>query len=129
MIDPLVDELATEFAGKVACVKLNTDASPETASRFGVRSVPTVMLFKGGQRLDTIVGAVPKATLAQAVEKVCCLLFVVCFGLGVHGGACHVCRGRMACYPNPQHTQSPRMQHNTKKSTFERPNHEVKNIH
>jgi thioredoxin 1 len=51
-------------------VKLNTDESPEVASQYGIRSIPTVMLFKGGQKLDTIIGAVPKEILTKAIQKV-----------------------------------------------------------
>ncbi|KAI8464368.1 MAG: thioredoxin [Monoraphidium minutum] len=69
MLAPLVDELASEYAGKFTCVKMNTDESPQTASEYGVRSIPTVMVFKNGQKMDTIIGAVPKTTLVQAVEK------------------------------------------------------------
>lgn len=51
-------------------VKLNTDESPAIGGEYGIRSIPTVMIFKGGQRLETIIGAVPKATLVQSIEKV-----------------------------------------------------------
>jgi thiol-disulfide isomerase/thioredoxin len=56
----------------IACVqvKLNTDESPEVATKYGIRSIPTVMLFKGGQKLDTIIGAVPKEILMKAIQKV-----------------------------------------------------------
>ncbi|KIZ02782.1 hypothetical protein MNEG_5175 [Monoraphidium neglectum] len=66
MIAPLVDELAAEYSGKV---KINTDESPQTASEYGVRSIPTVMVFKNGQKMETIIGAVPKTTLVKAIEK------------------------------------------------------------
>ena len=49
--------------------KLNTDESPGVATEYGIRSIPTVMLFKGGVKLDTVIGAVPKATLVQTLEK------------------------------------------------------------
>lgn len=51
-------------------MKLNTDESPDVANQYGIRSIPTVMLFKGGQKLDTIIGAVPKDTLCKAIDKV-----------------------------------------------------------
>eukprot|EP00877_Chromochloris_zofingiensis_P008520 jgi/Chrzof1/3921/Cz13g13140.t1_TRX2 len=70
MIAPIIDELASEYAGKLKCVKLNTDESPAIGGEYGIRSIPTVMIFKGGQRLETIIGAVPKATLVQSIEKV-----------------------------------------------------------
>jgi thioredoxin 1 len=50
-------------------VKINTDVSPNTASTYGVRSIPTVMIFKGGERKETIIGAVPKTTLTQSLDK------------------------------------------------------------
>lgn len=56
-------------AGKAKAVKINTDASPGIASNYGVRSIPTVMIFKGGNRVETIIGAVPKTTLTQALDK------------------------------------------------------------
>lgn len=69
MIAPMVDEIAREYAGKAKAVKINTDASPGIASQYGVRSIPTVMIFKGGNRVETIIGAVPKTTLTQALDK------------------------------------------------------------
>ena len=69
MIAPIVDELAKEYVGRVRCVKLNTDESPTTATEYGIRSIPTVMIFKGGEKKDTIIGAVPKATLVTTIEK------------------------------------------------------------
>lgn len=49
--------------------KLNTDESPGVAAEYGIRSIPTVMFFKDGQKLDTVIGAVPKTTLVQTIEK------------------------------------------------------------
>jgi thioredoxin 1 len=49
--------------------KLNTDESPGVAMEYGIRSIPTVMIFKDGQRMDTVIGAVPKNTLVQTLEK------------------------------------------------------------
>ncbi|KIY98849.1 hypothetical protein MNEG_9112 [Monoraphidium neglectum] len=69
MIEPIVNELAGDYAGKILCVKVNTDESPNTATGYGIRSIPTVLFFKNGQKLDTIIGAVPKATLVQTIEK------------------------------------------------------------
>lgn len=69
MIAPIVDELAGEYAGKLKCLKLNTDESPNVASEYGIRSIPTIMVFKNGKKCDTIIGAVPKATIQQTVEK------------------------------------------------------------
>jgi len=69
MIAPIVDELQAEYKDKLRCVKLNTDESPTTATEYGIRSIPTVMVFKGGKKMETIIGAVPKATLVQTVDK------------------------------------------------------------
>jgi thioredoxin 1 len=50
-------------------VKLNTDESPTVATEYGIRSIPTVMVFKNGQKMDAVIGAVPKSTLVQTIEK------------------------------------------------------------
>ena len=68
-ISPIVEELAKEFMGKVKVTKLNVDESPATPSQYGVRGIPTLILFKGGKILDQIVGAVPKARLKSMIEK------------------------------------------------------------
>ncbi|XP_009625390.1 uncharacterized protein LOC107825796 [Nicotiana tabacum] len=69
MIHPTVDELAQEFAGKFKFYKVNTDESPAIATRYGIRSIPTVMIFKDGEKKDTVIGAVPKTTLTTSIEK------------------------------------------------------------
>ena len=69
MVAPVVDEIAEQCAGQIKVVKLNTDENPNTASQYGIRSIPTLMIFKGGQRVDMVVGAVPKTTLASTLEK------------------------------------------------------------
>ncbi|RDX66160.1 Thioredoxin M4, chloroplastic [Mucuna pruriens] len=69
MIHPIIDELAKEFAGRLKCYKLNTDESPSTATRYGIRSIPTVIIFKNGEKKDTVIGAVPKTTLTSSIEK------------------------------------------------------------
>ncbi|KAH9324439.1 hypothetical protein KI387_004617, partial [Taxus chinensis] len=69
MIEPLIDELAKQYAGKIRCFKLNTDESPRIATEYGIRSIPTVMLFKSGEKKDTVIGAVPKTTLTASIEK------------------------------------------------------------
>ena len=63
MIAPLIDQLAEEYAGKLKAVKLNTDESPSIATEYGIRSIPTVMIFKDGKKMDTVIGAVPKSCL------------------------------------------------------------------
>jgi thioredoxin 1 len=69
MVAPIVDEIAKEFEGRIKVVKLNTDENPNVASQYGIRSIPTLMIFKGGQKADTVVGAVPKTTLASTISK------------------------------------------------------------
>ncbi|GAB5370979.1 hypothetical protein AAMO2058_001539600 [Amorphochlora amoebiformis] len=70
LIEPLIEEISNEYDGRMLTVKLNTDESPATATKLGVRSIPSLMLFKDGDRKDTIVGAVPKATITGALDKV-----------------------------------------------------------
>ena len=69
MVAPIVDEIATEFEGKIKVFKLNTDENPNVASQYGIRSIPTLMIFKGGKKVDTVVGAVPKTTLSSTISK------------------------------------------------------------
>ncbi|MDB9428198.1 thioredoxin [Microcystis aeruginosa CS-555/01A07] len=69
MVAPVVEEIAKDFKGQVKVVKLNTDENPIIASQYGIRSIPTLMIFKEGQKVDTVVGAVPKTTLANTLTK------------------------------------------------------------
>ena len=69
MVSPVVDDVATEYEGKVKVVKLNTDENPTIASHYGIRSIPTLIVFKGGRQVDTVVGAVPKTTLAKTLTQ------------------------------------------------------------
>ncbi|KAL6218080.1 PREDICTED: thioredoxin M-type, chloroplastic-like [Fragaria vesca subsp. vesca] len=69
MIAPVIDELAKEYAGKISCFKLNTDDSPNTATQYGIRSIPTVLFFKNGEKKESVIGAVPKSTLSATIEK------------------------------------------------------------
>jgi thioredoxin 1 len=69
MVAPVVDEIAQQYEGQVKVVKVNTDENPQTASQYGIRSIPTLMIFKDGARVDMVVGAVPKTTLANTLEK------------------------------------------------------------
>ncbi len=68
-IGPVVTELAEEFAGKVRIAKMNVDESPATPGKYGIRAIPTLILFKGGEVLDQVTGAVGKAQLAAMLEK------------------------------------------------------------
>jgi thioredoxin 1 len=67
-IAPTLEEIAAEFAGRVKVVKVNTDENPEVATRLGIRSIPTVMVFKGGQAQQSLVGSRPKSQYAAAVN-------------------------------------------------------------
>ena len=69
-IAPVVEELAKEYAGRLKVVKMNVDDNPQTPSRYGVRGIPNLILFKGGQVSDQIIGAVPKAQLVKAITQV-----------------------------------------------------------
>ena len=69
MVAPVVEDISKQYEGQVKVVKLNTDENPNIASQYGIRSIPTLMIFKGGERVDMVVGAVPKTTLANTLEK------------------------------------------------------------
>ena len=69
MLSPIVDELAGEYSGKIAVAKLNTDENPETSKKYGVRSIPTLLLFKGGKPVSTMVGFRPKADLKKQLDS------------------------------------------------------------
>src|ERR671933_479287 len=66
---PTVDEVAAQYTGQVKVVKLDTDQNPSIASQYGIRSIPTLIVFKGGRQVDTVVGAVAKTTLDRTLEK------------------------------------------------------------
>ena len=70
MIAPVIDELAAELAGRVRFAKVNVDENPATASRFDVRSIPALLVMKGGREVDRIVGVVPKAEIARRLARV-----------------------------------------------------------
>ena len=69
-IAPVVDEIAREYAGKIKVMKMNVDDNPRTPQRYGVRGIPNLILFHGGQVKEQIVGAVPKAQLVRAITSV-----------------------------------------------------------
>lgn len=69
MVAPVVDEVANDYNGQVKVVKLNTDQNPTVASHYGIRSIPTLMVFKGGRQVDTVVGAVSKMTLTKTLAQ------------------------------------------------------------
>jgi len=68
-LGPTVDALATDYLGKVTIGKLNVDDNPNTAFRFQVRGIPTLLLFKGGQVVESVVGAVGKDDLKKVIDK------------------------------------------------------------
>ena len=68
MIGPIVKQLAGEYEGKAVIGKVNVDENPNTAAQFGIRSIPTLLVFKGGEIVDKQIGAVPKAVLAGKLD-------------------------------------------------------------
>ena len=68
IIAPIVEELAEEYDGKIAFAKLDVDANPETSIKFAIRSIPTLLVFKDGQPVDQVIGAVPKAVLKSRLD-------------------------------------------------------------
>lgn len=70
MIAPVIDELASEMAGRVRFAKLNVDENPATATRFRIRSIPALLVFKGGREVDRIVGVQPKSEIARRLQRV-----------------------------------------------------------
>jgi thioredoxin-like negative regulator of GroEL len=65
----VIDELASELAGRVRVAKLNVDENPATAARFDLRSIPTLLVLRGGREVDRLVGALPKAEIARRLER------------------------------------------------------------
>jgi len=68
MVSPVVEELASEYAGRVSFAKLNVDQNPRTASRYGIMSIPTLLIFKDGKPVSNIVGFRPKAELKRNLD-------------------------------------------------------------
>ena len=69
-IAPAIEELATQYKGKVKVAKVNIDDNQDTPQQYGIRSIPTLLVFKGGKVVEQIVGAVPKAKIEAAIQKV-----------------------------------------------------------
>ena len=69
MLSPVIEELARDYQGKIVFGKLNTDNNRRAAGRFGIMSIPTLLFFKNGRHVDTIIGAVPSAVIEQAIRK------------------------------------------------------------
>ena len=70
IVDPVIHELAGEYEGKLKVGKLNVDENPESSGRFSVMSIPTIMLFKGGQPVKAVIGAQPKENFKKAIDEV-----------------------------------------------------------
>ena len=70
MVGPIFEELSNEYSGKVKFAKVNVDENPKTPATYGVRSIPTLIMFKGGKAVDQVIGASPKSQLENIVKKV-----------------------------------------------------------
>ena len=69
IVAPVLEQLAGEYAGRAKVAKVDVDANQHTAMRFNVRSIPSILFFRDGRHVDTVVGAVPKATLQERISK------------------------------------------------------------
>lgn len=69
MVAPVLDDLANEYDGKIKFTKVDVDTNPQTAMKYGIRSIPTLLFFKGGSPVDQVVGAVPKAMLKKRLDS------------------------------------------------------------
>ncbi len=69
LVAPVMEELARDYQGQVRVAKLDVDANPSTAMRYNIRSIPSILFFKDGKHVDTVVGAVPKAYLQRKVQE------------------------------------------------------------
>lgn len=70
MIAPVVEELANDYDGRVKVTKVNVDENPNVAAKYGIRSIPTILMFKGGQVQDQVIGAVGKSELSKKIESI-----------------------------------------------------------
>ena len=68
MVGPIVEELAADYDGKAVIGKVDVDTNPEVSAKFGIRSIPTLLVFKGGEIVDKQIGAVPKNVLSQKLD-------------------------------------------------------------
>ncbi len=68
-ISPVVEKLAEEYEGKAAFCKINVDEAPEVAIKYGIRSIPTLMVFKGGEKVNQVIGAVPESKIKAMLDE------------------------------------------------------------
>lgn len=69
MVAPVIEQLAQEYEGRVKMTKLDVDTNQKTATRFNIRSIPSILFFKDGEHVDTVVGAIPKAQLERKIQE------------------------------------------------------------
>ncbi len=69
MIAPIIEELANDYEGKVVVAKMNVDDNPKTSMQFGIRSIPTLLIFKNGKVVDQIIGAVPRGVIESKLKS------------------------------------------------------------
>jgi thioredoxin 1 len=69
IIAPVLEQLASEYAGKIKVAKVDVDTNQATAMKFNIRSIPAVLFFKGGKHVDTVIGAVPKSALQSKIQQ------------------------------------------------------------
>ena len=69
MVAPVLEDLAAEYDGKIKFTKVDVDTNPQTAMKYGIRSIPTLLVFKGGSPVDQVVGAVPKAVIKKRLDS------------------------------------------------------------
>lgn len=70
MVAPVVEELAQDYEGKILVTKVDVDDNPDTAMKYGIRNIPTILFIKGGEVVDKHVGVAPKASLAQKIDAI-----------------------------------------------------------
>ena len=69
MVAPILEELAVEYEGRITVTKLNVDENRETAARFGIQSIPTILFFKDGSRVEQVIGALPKSAIKAKIQQ------------------------------------------------------------